>query len=699
MKIVRTIFYLFLGAILTFGCGDDNPTGPSNTTDPLINSINPSAVLTGDLMTISGKNFGLERGSSKVFFNNNPVTNYTSWSDSVIKVVVPTVNSSGVVKVEVNSIMSNAKDYTIDQNPRIFSAGNGRAYIGQDVTIIGANFGNSIGSVEFNGTVVTSIISWTDTNITVVVPNGATSGNLVVKQGSKSSPGFYFTIATKEDPFINMIYPATTSVGAEIKISGRNFGDSQSTSYVDFNGVKATEYSLWNDDSIRVKVPQNATTGPVRVFVASTASNTSNVTITSGAPDPQITSLSKTSFEIDEVITVQGKNFGTDKADNAYVFFNGVKATDYLLWENTMIKVTVPAGTQSGKVVVVIGTQTSNAVDYTIKVANPSPVITGINPTIAQSGQTVSITGNYFGTTSGSGSFVVFGSTQATSIVSWSNTEIIVTVPDIPSGPVDVFVNANGKQSNKISFTVQQKAAVIVECIEVPAGSFLMGNPDPQAGDSYPQHKVNITKPFLVGKYEVTQAQFKKVMNQLNPSRIKDDKNPVEQLTWLSAIDFCNRLSKLEGLTECYTVNGNTITWNKSANGYRLLTEAEWEYACRAGSQGKFGNVGGSEGIINNLGWTNANSPGMKNVGLLNPNDFGIYDMHGNAAEWVWDFYDMYSGNEETDPTGPTESVVEHVFRGGGYIDGPTNCSAWIRYSAQPEVSQYYIGFRVCRNK
>jgi formylglycine-generating enzyme required for sulfatase activity len=166
----------------------------------------------------------------------------------------------------------------------------------------------------------------------------------------------------------------------------------------------------------------------------------------------------------------------------------------------------------------------------------------------------------------------------------------------------------------------------------------------------------------------------------------------------MAACDFCNRLSKLEGYTECYTINGNNVTWNKSANGYRLLTEAEWEYACRAGSTGSNGKSGGAEAAINEIAWNADNANGIKHVGLLKPNDFGLYDMQGNAAEWVWDFYDYYEDADATDPTGPASSA-ERCFRGGGFIDSPAGCSTFKRYSVSPLQVQFYIGFRVCRTK
>lgn len=698
MKSYLQILLIIASVLLFISCGDDsNPAENSN--GPNITSISPNKVLTGDKMIISGTKFGAERGESKVYLNDIPATIYYSWSDTKIEIEVPSITSGGKVKVVVNGVASNLVEYFIDDNPRIKSIGNGRAYVEQDVEIKGINFGNTKGTVSFNGVTATTITKWNDTLIIVNVPQNATTGNVIVTTSNgKKSNGFLFTIASDSDPFINMISPVSVAIGDEVRIFGKNFGDTQGTSYVDFNGVKATKYNSWSKSEIKVVVPDGAISGPVRVFVGTQGSNFVNITITVGMPDPIITSLSKNEFEIGEVITILGQNFGKMQTDSSFVYFNTIKATDILSWENTMIKVTVPKNATSGQLKVVIGKQSSNPVNYTIKTSVKEPKITSIVPSIAQSGQEVDIMGENFGATKGSDAYVMFGTTKITSFKLWSDTKVTFIVPEVAAGTVDVYLFNNNLKSNSVKFTVQQKANAIVPMVLVPKGTFMMGSADPKDGDAYPQMKVTISKDFYVSETEITQAQYKKVMNQKNPSRIQGDDYPVEQVTWLDAIDFCNRLSKLEGLSEVYTINGTNVTFNKNANGYRLLTEAEWEYAARAGSTGKFGNLNGSEAAINKIGWTNANTDKLQKVKLLQPNDFGLYDMHGNVAEWCWDLYDFYDEGEYTDPTGPTDGV-ERVFRGGGYIDGPAFCTVYKRYSGSTQMFQYYIGFRVARNK
>src|SRR5262249_18504999 len=154
-----------------------------------------------------------------------------------------------------------------------------------------------------------------------------------------------------------------------------------------------------------------------------------------------------------------------------------------------------------------------------------------------------------------------------------------------------------------------------------------------------PQHRVRITRPFYLGVTEVTQGQYQAVMGE-NPSQFKtSDDLPVDNVSWFDAVKFCDRLSERENRKPCYLIDGDQVSIT-GGNGYRLPTEAEWEYACRAGSATAFG-FGDDEARLGGLAWFSGNSGGKTHpVAQRQANAFGLYDMHGNVWEWCWDAYD-----------------------------------------------------------
>jgi formylglycine-generating enzyme required for sulfatase activity len=218
--------------------------------------------------------------------------------------------------------------------------------------------------------------------------------------------------------------------------------------------------------------------------------------------------------------------------------------------------------------------------------------------------------------------------------------------------------------------------------VRLGAGEFLRGSPDgdPDArADEKPRRKVKITGPFFLGKYKVTQEQYEEVMDR-NPSafaaagRFKAKvagadtrRHPVESLSWLEAVRFCNRLSDRHGLPRYYKIEGKTVTIRGGA-GYRLPTEAEWEYACRAGTASRW-SFGDGAARLGEYAWYARNASGATHpVGARKPNPWGLYDMHGNVAEWCWDRYSdaYYRRSPVSDPPGPGEGATR-VFRGGGW--------------------------------
>ena len=219
----------------------------------------------------------------------------------------------------------------------------------------------------------------------------------------------------------------------------------------------------------------------------------------------------------------------------------------------------------------------------------------------------------------------------------------------------------------------------------IPAGEFMMGFQATEAAreDYEPQHRVSITKPFYMGVTEVTQEQYQKVMGT-NPSEFKGPQNPVETVRWTDAVEFCRKLSAMPAEKAAGRV-------------YRLPTEAEWEYACRAGTKTTYG-FGDVASGLGAYGWFEGNSDSKPHpVGEKKPNAWGLYDMHGNVWEWCQDRYGEYPSGSATDPTGATSGSVR-VFRGGGWRDGAGGCRSALRFRFTPGIRSSILGFRVLRS-
>jgi formylglycine-generating enzyme required for sulfatase activity len=237
-----------------------------------------------------------------------------------------------------------------------------------------------------------------------------------------------------------------------------------------------------------------------------------------------------------------------------------------------------------------------------------------------------------------------------------------------------------------------------IEMVKIPEGWFNMGNANGSPDES-PVHKVWISS-FWMDRYEVVQEQFKKFQIS-DPSHFKDPNNPLEQINWTDATMYCNERSLAEGLEPCY----DEETWecNFDANGYRLPTEAEWEYACRAGTTTKF-SYGNSLQSLKDHAWFAENSSGKTHlVGQKKPNPWGLYDMHGNVSEWCNDYYseNYYKDSEQKNPKGPVKGE-ERVLRGGAWNSSADSCRSSYRTS-DPSIDDTClasdaIGFRCVRN-
>jgi formylglycine-generating enzyme required for sulfatase activity len=241
--------------------------------------------------------------------------------------------------------------------------------------------------------------------------------------------------------------------------------------------------------------------------------------------------------------------------------------------------------------------------------------------------------------------------------------------------------------------------------VRIPGGTFTMGSPASEA-ERYdregPQHQVTVSG-FYMGRYEVTQKEWVAVMGS-NPSAFKGDNLPVEQVNWYDAIDYCNRRSQREGLTPAYTRNGDKVTWNRNANGYRLPTEAEWEYACRAGTSGPFNtgnNITTSQANYDGNYPYNRNAKGQYrektwNVGSGTANAWGLYDMHGNVWEWCWDWYGVYASGAQTAPAGAASGSLR-VLRGGSWYSYAGSLRSANRGNGAPANRFSRYGFRLVR--
>ncbi|MBE5039055.1 flavodoxin [Ructibacterium gallinarum] len=243
----------------------------------------------------------------------------------------------------------------------------------------------------------------------------------------------------------------------------------------------------------------------------------------------------------------------------------------------------------------------------------------------------------------------------------------------------------------------------------ISGGTFNMGS-DPSEAERVSdekEHTVSVDS-FYLAKTELTQKEYQEIMGS-NPSENVGENLPVENITWYDAICFCNALSEKYGLDPVYTIDGQTVSWDKSANGYRLPTEAEWEYACRANTQTPFSfgdyvydedaNCYNAYGYNNDASgsWVNGYLGKTVDVDSYNANHFGLYNMHGNVAEWVWDWYGEYDTNAAENPTGP-ESGSYKVARGGGWNDFPKHIRSAYRSAYPADVPLYSIGMRVARN-
>jgi acetoin utilization deacetylase AcuC-like enzyme/formylglycine-generating enzyme required for sulfatase activity len=264
------------------------------------------------------------------------------------------------------------------------------------------------------------------------------------------------------------------------------------------------------------------------------------------------------------------------------------------------------------------------------------------------------------------------------------------------------FSTASCRRAEEASPAAEQPAIITtaggVQMVLIPAGSFRMGSSSGPP-DQQPVHEVALDS-FLMDRYEVTQEQYTQLAS-LNGSHFKGPNRPVEMISWADAALYCNLRSQAEGLTPCY--NEETVACNFEADGYRLPTEAEWEYACRAGAVGEYA-LGSAAAALKDHAWYGANAGKQTHpVGQKQPQAWGLYDMHGNVAEWCNDVYaaDYYQHSPAQNPRGP-QTGDKYVLRGGAWNSSAEACRTAQRVGETPGFqdscfARDAIGFRCVR--
>ena len=413
---------------------------------PQITSISPNRVQYSQVVTIRGTAFGANRGTSRVVFFGSGVpsaSQYVSWSDTQIRVRVPSGTRTGDLQV-VTSGGSDTARLTVT-SPWISGVSPQNARTNNVVTVNGENFGSSRGSssVRIGSTEITSFTSWSSRAIRFRVPINTPPGNLTVRTTNGTSNSIRLNITS---PYLTSISPTRAQPGDRLTLRGGNFGSSRGSGYVLFTALlpSAEDYVSWSDRRIVVRVPEQAPSGDVRVTTSNGTSEAKRVTI--GGASPWISSISPQTARTNTVVTVSGGNFGSSRGSSS-VRIGSVAITAFTSWTNGTIRFRIPRNTPPGNLTVRTAEGTSNFIRLNIT----SPYLTNISPTSVETGDRLTLTGGNFGSSRGTGYVLFFSGVRPSGAdyVSWSDRRIVVEVPDeARSGNVQV-ATSNGTSGTK----------------------------------------------------------------------------------------------------------------------------------------------------------------------------------------------------------------------------------------------------------
>lgn len=314
------------------------------------------------------------------------------------------------------------------------------------------------------------------------------------------------------------------------------------------------------------------------------------------------------------------------------------------------------------------------------------------------------IIGKRFGTKKGK---VYLEDNVEANVVRWRDTAISINI-DACLIPGNLYVvSSEGKKSNKFKYTVAPNNAYPV-LIPIDGGTFTMGDNSSENNAEKPEHQVTI-KPFYISATEITQKQYAEVMLSSLPNfKPKGDDYPANYVRFNDAVRFCNALSKIHKLEECYTIDDPggdehhiKVYCDFTKNGYRLPTEAEWEYAARAGTKDNLWGI--PEPLDEYAYYNNMTNKAPFPVHKKKANAFGLYDMNGNVAEIVWDWYDetYYAKSPKENPTGPAMTAESEykIVRGGYYENPKDQIKATSKKQIHLILREVYIGFRIAKNR